>query len=207
MISPLPKAVIFDWDNTIINSHQVMLYAMNETRKVLGKKQQDTFSYGPRLDNLKSEFGEEWQVADKLYKSYLNENAIGKISLNEGILPLLKHLKNSDIYAAIVSNKIGELLRKEVSYFGLNQYFSKVVGSGDTEQDKPSPIPLFFALTESKIPPTIDVCYVGDGVIDIECAKSAGVRPIIYNNPELENYYTDVLKVKSFYQLLQYLST
>jgi phosphoglycolate phosphatase len=80
-----------------------------------------------------------------------------------------------------LSNNSSTNLLEEVTYFKLDSYFERVVGSCDIAEDKPSSTPLLFALEESTLPINREnVFFVGDSITDVLCAQNANCLHIIY---------------------------
>ena len=85
-----------------------------------------------------------------------------------------------------MSNKRGDLLRKEVEHSQLSPFLQSVVGANDAEFDKPHRAPLDYALVEMGIDPVSkegdksrSLWYVGDSHTDLEAALHAGFIPVI----------------------------
>ena len=82
----------------------------------------------------------------------------------------------------LVSNKIGITLRKEAAKLGIDKKFFAMIGSMDSNSDKPSRDPVDLALMGSDLDPQKDeIWFVGDTIADIECAYNSGCRPILYS--------------------------
>ena len=184
-----PKAVIFDWDNTLINSWPLIHYAIDETMEAMGKekwggkKVRETIHKSMR-ESFPAIFGNKWQEAGKIYKDSYN-----KVSNSTKLLPgsadLIKALSNANILLFVVSNKFGSNLRKEVQELNLEKYFFSVIGAQDANADKPSRDPVDLALMGSQIDPAKDLVYfIGDTVADIECAYNSSCKPIIFSDQE-----------------------
>ncbi len=196
-------AVLFDWDNTLVDTQDNISNALKHTIGVMGysNKAVDRNFNSSRKDYMISLFGNRWKKANKIYQQYLDEALLQNITLNPGVEEMLKTLKLYNIYTAIVSNKKNTNLRKEVSHFELDNYLDKIVGSGDTSADKPYALPLFFALDKSLLPINKkSVFFIGDSVTDILCAQNANCLPIVYSQSPLTNY-EDLLYFQCFGKL------
>ncbi|GHM58758.1 MAG: haloacid dehalogenase [Candidatus Mesenet longicola] len=203
MLEKIPKAIVFDWDNTLIDSQQSVSAAINHTLKQMGSDnlQASRHNYVSRKEFLVNLFGDGWQEAGAIYQQYLDQQSpLKDLSLNPGVVEMLRNLTQYNLYLAIVSNKDGNNLREEVAYLGLSHYFKKVVGSGDTPEDKPSPLPLLFALEDSNIKPSNEVLFVGDSITDVHCAQNANCLPVVYGKPMLD--YEDLLSFENFNQFM-----
>ncbi|XGA08307.1 MAG: HAD-IA family hydrolase [Wolbachia endosymbiont of Xenopsylla cheopis] len=203
MLEKVPKAILFDWDNTLVDSQQSVNAAIKHTLKQMGSDnlQASRHSYVSRKEFLTDLFGDKWHKADAIYQQYLDQQSpLKDLNLNPGVVEMLKNLKQYNLYLAIVSNKEGDNLRKEVAYLGLSHYFKKIVGSGDTPEDKPSSLPVLFALEDSGVKPSNEVLFVGDSITDVHCAQNANCLPIVYGKPMLG--YEDLLSFENFNQFM-----
>ncbi len=180
----LPRAVIFDWDNTLVDSwgtiHAALSrmfvamghtpWSLDETKQRVRQSLRDAF---PAL------FGDRWQEARTLYLEAFEAIHLERLSPLAGAADLLASLREQAIYCAIVSNKTGRLLRREVAALGWDDYFSAVVGAGDAVRDKPDPAPVGLALAKGGFHPDETVWFVGDTGIDIACAHRSGCYAVL----------------------------
>lgn len=193
-----PKALIFDWDNTLVNTwpaihdaYNHMLVAMGhepwtleETQQRVQKSMRDTF---PGL------FGDRWEEAAKIFYARFEESHIKQLAPHEGAETMLKTLCQKGYYLSVVSNKTGKYLREEADHLGWTKYFTKVLGAGDAQLDKPDPAPVDLALEGSGIARDSKVWFVGDTDVDLECAYNSGcigvlVRPQPPKEGEFDAY-------------------
>jgi len=179
-----PKAIIFDWDNTLIDSWQVINEAFNatfgefglaqwtlaETEQRVGKSMRDSF---PQL------FGDDWERAGEIFHNHFRDIHLDRLVPLPTADKALTDLSESGIYLAVVSNKTGSFLRAEAEKLGWDQHFGHMVGAGDAPHDKPSTDPVIMALKDSGISIGQDVWFAGDAVIDLECAQNAGCVPVL----------------------------
>lgn len=182
-----PKAVIFDWDNTLVDSWPVIRLALNNTLTFMGhepwsaervkrdvkKSMRDSF---PEL------FGERWEVAaDKYQQEYraIHLDALQGLPDAEATLQLLR---DAGLFVSIVSNKRGPTLRKELDKLAWNPYFASAVGSQDAERDKPDVAPAHLALKEFGQMQGPEIWFIGDTGADLECAKNLGATAILYGD-------------------------
>lgn len=201
-----PLAVVFDWDNTLVDTQDNIFNAIKHTIDLMGYSNTTAGrnSHESRKSYMVNLFGEQWKKANRIYQQYLDKALLQNITLNPGVEEMLKTLKSRNIYLAIVSNKKNTNLREEVAYFKLDSYFDRVVGSGDTAEDKPSATPLLFALEESVLPINKEnVLFIGDSITDIFCAQSANCLPIIYGQPI--NGYENLLCFQHFDKLTDFI--
>ncbi len=67
-----------------------------------------------------------------------------------------------------------------MEHLGWQPYFAQLVGADDAARDKPHPDPVHLALEGSNIQPGEHVWFIGDTVIDLECAQNTQCTPVLY---------------------------
>jgi phosphoglycolate phosphatase len=180
-----PKAVLFDWDNTLVNTWPVIHEALNKTFTELGHAPWPMDIVKQRVarsmrDSFPEIFGEDWQAAGEKYQSNFRAIHLERLKALEGAETMLAYLRKQPVYMAVVSNKKGVNLRLEVEHIKWGHFFDKVVGADDTPRDKPAPDMVYAALEGSGIKAGPDVWFVGDSHVDMECANAAGCVPVWY---------------------------
>jgi phosphoglycolate phosphatase len=183
-IIPKPRAILFDWDDTLIENWKPIHTALNHTLTAMGHEpwsfeRTRRKSRRSLRDSFPGLFGDRWEEARELFYASFPENHLETITVLSGAQDLLDLLSDADVYLGVVSNKQGRTLRRETAHLGWNRYFRRVVGAGDAGADKPAPAPVEMALAGSGIEPGEHVWFVGDGYIDIECARNAGCFAIL----------------------------
>ncbi len=179
-----PRAVLLDWDNTLVDSFPAIHGAMNDALAAMGHEPWSFEEFCARIalsmrGIFPRLFGDRVDEAQKVfYASYANRH-LDSIQPLPGATALLETLGESGFYLGVVSNKNGDYLREEVNHLGWQDYFGKVVGAMDAAEDKPSPLVIQLALEGSGIPPGKDVWFVGDNAVDIDCAESAGCLALV----------------------------
>jgi phosphoglycolate phosphatase len=84
-------------------------------------------------------------------------------------------LKRAGRLLAVCSNKPADFTCALLEHLGLAPHLDAVLGPGDVPRPKPAPDMLHAALARLGVP-AADALYVGDMMVDIECARAAGVR-------------------------------
>ena len=191
----VPSAIIFDWDNTLVDTWPVIHDSMNSTLKHLGHQ---TWSIEETRERVRKSlreafpdlFGDKWEVAREIFYKRFKKIHLERLVALHGAEGLLKLLFAKKIYLGVVSNKSGDNLRREADHLGWSKYFEQIVGAMDAEKDKPAIEPVLMALEGSKIRPSSDVWFVGDTKIDMECAYNSGCLPILIRNspPKIEEF-------------------
>lgn len=179
-----PKAVLFDWDNTLIDSWHAIQDAQNFTLSAFGLP---TWSIeetrervrGSMRDSFPVLFGDRWREAGEVFYKRFAERHMQTLVPVPGAAELLEELASSGIYLGVVSNKKGDYLRKEVEHLGWSRFFTRVVGAFDAACDKPAADPIYLALDASGLEAGEAVWLVGDSDVDIECAGRGGCYSVL----------------------------
>jgi phosphoglycolate phosphatase len=203
----LPKAILFDWDNTLVNTWQVAYDAMNIARESVGRLPftiEEFWSqpHHSMRDVAVTLFGEHHEKGQRIFYETVEKFHLKDLAFLQGAETLLQDLKNRGIYMGIVSNKEGKYLRKEVAHLGWLSYFKQIIGAQDTEEDKPSPVPVLAALHQSTITPGHDVWFVGDSIVDVHCARASGCIPVVMGHGEASQQ-EDIIHAKDCHGLAQ----
>lgn len=183
-----PKAVIFDWDNTLVDTWPLIQQSIDNTMQEMGKekwgleKVRDNVHKSMR-ESFPEIFGQDWERAGEIYKNTYRSIHLKQISLLPNALALIMKLYEKEILQFIVSNKIGLTLRKEVKCLEIDRLFFASVGAMDASSDKPSREPVELALLGSDLDPKKDeIWFIGDTIADVECAYNSGCTPIVYGH-------------------------
>ena len=179
-----PKAVIFDWDNTLIDSWLAIHDAQNHTLTAFGMEPwtlEETRRRvrGSMRDSFPALFGDRWQEAGEVFYARFAARHIETLAPLPGAEEMLEDLRAAGFHLAVVSNKKGHYLRAEAAHLGWDRYFDRLVGAFDAPRDKPAVDPVEMALEGSGIVPGRAVWFVGDADIDLECAANADCIPVL----------------------------
>ena len=179
-----PRAVLLDWDNTLVDTWPVIHDAMTVTLAAMGHEPWSIEKTRERVRRSMREafpelFGDRWEEARDIFYSRFHAIHIELLKTCAGAEDLLAALGARGIYAAVVSNKRGENLRREAAHLGWEDYFGHLIGAMDAERDKPAVEPVQLALAGSGVAAGSDVWFVGDTEIDLQCAHNAGCVPVL----------------------------
>jgi phosphoglycolate phosphatase len=183
-MSARPKALLFDWDNTLVDSwgtiHDAWAHTLTamghrpwtleETRANVRKSLRDSF---PEI------FGGRWEEARALYLARFKAIHLERLAPLPGAAELLEAARAQGLWLGVVSNKTGPILRREADRLGWTPLFGRLVGATDARADKPDPAVVEMALEGSGLAPGQEVWIVGDTGIDMECAFNAGCVPVL----------------------------
>ena len=127
---------------------------------------------------------------DEAYASFLRiytDHCCDLSVLYPGVLEGLEALKAKGVSMAVVTNKPILFTQLMLNHYGLEEYFSCVVGGDSLAEKKPSALPMQHAMAHlgSDSQTTL---MVGDSVTDIKAARAAGCAvvalPYGYNHGE-----------------------
>jgi phosphoglycolate phosphatase len=185
-LSIKPKAVVFDWDETLADTRSAIIFCMDKVLTNYNMPNWDIVKKEKR-DNAKSLkenfinfFGDNWVKAYDEYLCYYKQIFKKYVSLCPRVRETLELLRDQQVKLIIVSNKEKSLLLAEVNYLLKDISFWKILGNGVTDLNKPSSQPIEKAFRHSGIivNPS-NVWLVGDSKQDIECAYQAHCLPVL----------------------------
>jgi 2-phosphoglycolate phosphatase len=180
MIPQNPKALIFDFDGTLVDSYQAITASVNhvraahhlppltepEVRRCVGR--------GPAYLLKHTVPGTNLDVDLARYRAHHPSVLRSGTRLLPGVAQTLRSLKQSGLRLAVCSNKPRDFTRELLLFLSLSALIEIVIGPEDAARIKPAPDMLLAALTQLKMAPA-EALYVGDMVVDIETARAAGV--------------------------------
>jgi len=181
---PRPRAVLFDWDNTLVDNWETVRSGVNAALASFGREPWSYDETRARLitslrDNFPKLFGPEWPRAMDVFYATFKARHLETLKPLPGAAALLDGLGGRGLYLGVVSNKTGPILRTEATHLGWDRHFRRIVGATDAKVDKPAPDPVFMALDGSLIEAGPEVWLVGDAATDLECAYRAGCSAVL----------------------------
>jgi HAD superfamily hydrolase (TIGR01509 family) len=204
------STLLFDWDGTIVDSHQLGLTAFEQSFASLGMQFDHELYrrvYSPNWYSVYEAMGlppEKWQKADELWvENYGGQTA----QLVPDAKDTLASLHDKGYLLGVVSSGSDGRVRREISELELEHLFSVVVCNEQMTNKKPHPEGLETAMQRIDRLPE-QCCYVGDSPEDIEMGQRAGlftvgVRSAYPTSWRLKDQGPDVY-LDSFGQLSEY---
>ena len=179
-----PRAILFDWDNTLVDSWATIHEALNFLMRAMGVAEWSLADTRQRVRLSLREafplyFGDRWEEARDIYLGRFRAIHLERLTALPGREAMLRLLADEGVFLGVVSNKTGELLRREVARLGWTELFGSIVGAGDAPADKPAPEPVHLALAPSGVAAGEEVWFVGDTAIDMECAQNSGCIAVL----------------------------
>ncbi len=172
---------LFDLDGTIVDSNEIIIqsyqytYQKNVPNRNISRDK-IVEQIGPTLEDTLSHYAENEEHLQRLIDSYLyyyRKHEQEHFKLYDGILHLLKALKNKGYNLAIVTSKFEESAQPSIEHFGLHKLFDCVVTLDQVKRPKPDPESVYKAL--ECFPNAEQVIMIGDNPGDIAAGKNAGV--------------------------------
>ena len=182
-----PQAILFDWDNTLVDTWPTIHAALNEMMRAMGREEWSLEYVKANVkksmrDAFPEIFGDQWEEAAQHYQTAYRRMHLENLQPLEGALKVVEGLRASVPYVAIVSNKRGDTLRKELAHLKWQEHFDCAVGAGDAAHDKPHPEMVLHTLRQRDMGASKEIWFVGDTVVDLEVANASGCTPILYGD-------------------------
>ena len=181
----LPKAVLFDWDGTLVDTIPGLRMAHNYVRTSLGFEPWTEAQFWENLKRSSRElypdvYGDRAGQALKILHDYVDANHLNHLSELQYAKAVLQFLSGCGIPCGVVSNKRHDVLLREIDHLGWKDFFFDAMGAGVAARDKPSADPLFLMLdrTSRGLLPQ-EVWMVGDTETDIAAGMAAGCPTIL----------------------------
>lgn len=180
------KAIIFDMDGTILNTIDDITDSVNYALSMKNLPEKS-------VDDVKQAVGsgafqliekvvpahydeEEKKEVYQIYQEHYDQNSSNRTGPYDGILDLLKTLKEQDYKLAVVSNK-HEYLVHELNIKMFRNYFDVSIGMVEGIPIKPEPDMLLKAINLLNISKE-EVIFVGDSDVDMLTARNAKITSI-----------------------------
>ena len=178
------KAAIFDLDGTLTDTLESMAVAGNKTLEGVGleKRSIEEYKYfaGDGADTLVRRMlvaagDTECKLFDKAYNLYRKQFAIDctyKVKTYDGIMEMVKQMKDKGMKLAVLSNKPHARAVEVVYKFFGEGLFDIVQGQVDGVAKKPDPQGAILIAKKLGVE-TNECLYVGDTDVDMKTGKSA----------------------------------
>ncbi|OGT26825.1 MAG: hypothetical protein A3I77_07275 [Gammaproteobacteria bacterium RIFCSPLOWO2_02_FULL_42_14] len=182
------EAVLFDLDGTLLDTARDFFSVINELlsehKKPLAEFSVFRKNMAGTKDMVEFAFGKEHPGFDQLHSElemrYL-KNCTKHTCFFDEVESLLDYLDEQKIPWGIVTNKPTSTTQLVVQHFRLHHRTTCII-SGDTlPRKKPDPLPLQHACQLLGVP-CHEAVYIGDMQTDVEAAKRAGMKSIVFSH-------------------------
>lgn len=176
-----PKAILFDIDGTILNTHEYIYQAFQhslskhdkslareELQFIMGKPLEECYRILTSLEN----------VTDLMqtHKQFQLDNPHLAVPFDNTI-STLETIHGHGIQIAAVTNRARKSVLETLERSALMPYFDQVVAVEDVVNPKPEPEGIQKILTYFEVDPA-HAMMVGDSDVDVIAGKNAGVKTV-----------------------------
>jgi len=206
------NTILFDLDGTLIDTAPDLAYALNTLLEEAGLETKPfekikplvafggkaLIKFGFNYDEEHPEFSMRHQELLEIYTNNIDLNS----KPFEGVIPLIKILKDRQINWGIVTNKPEYLTQLLLQKLNINV---DVVVCGDTlEFSKPHPAPLLYACAQFSVDPKRCI-FVGDDKNDMLAGRNAGIKTVAvtYGYGNVEQNWNYDYKINHIQELLE----
>jgi phosphoglycolate phosphatase len=176
---PAFQAVLFDFDGTLADSYPAITASVNHVRGLYGLAPLTEAEVRPHVGRgpaalLAATVGHGGPADVAAYKAHHPLVLRTGTRLMPGAAEAVRSLHGHGLRLGVCSNKPVAFTRELLDYLGIADYFAVVLGPEDVAHPKPAPDMLKVALSRLGVTAAA-VLYVGDMVVDIDCARGAGL--------------------------------
>jgi len=195
------KCIIFDCDGTLVDSEylcnlgleiKLKEYKINASAKELVKKYKG-IKLSTILKSIESDYGLNLD-ADFIpsYRSIVDDLFQKELRACEGVDEMLTEIT---LPKCVASNGPLEKIKNALSLTQLNHHFNnKLFSAYQIDSWKPEPDLFLHAAKEMGFKAN-ECAVVEDTLVGISAAKSAGMRPILYDTQNIYNLTKDTYKI------------
>lgn len=177
------KSYIFDLDGTLLDSLTDLAASCNYALRINNMPERTIDEVRMFVGNGVRKLmeraipdGDRNELFQKTYTDFRDHYLIHNLdhtSPYNGIITMLKSLKDDGCNIAVVSNKFYAATQELVNHF-FGDYVSVAIGERDNIRKKPSPDTVFEALRQLNVEKDGAV-YIGDSDVDVMTAKHCGM--------------------------------
>ncbi len=177
------KSYIFDLDGTLLDSLTDLAASCNYALRINNMPERTIDEVRMFVGNGVRKLmeraipdGNRNELFQKTYTDFRDHYLIHNLdhtSPYNGIINMLKSLKDDGCNIAVVSNKFYAATQELVNHF-FGDYVSVAIGERDNIRKKPSPDTVFEALRQLNVEKDGAV-YIGDSDVDVMTAKNCGM--------------------------------
>lgn len=214
-----PKLIIYDWDNTLADTTQVVANVINKMRQELSYAPMTPdeimeYTGNPDRDWVIDLFKKRTDEFKQKYSDYYNQEVA---RLKTEFLPyareLLEKVQSLKILQAIVTNKDTPIAMRECRDLKANHFFNSFIGKDDVQNKKPAIDGVLKIIKTAQETTGIeihkeDVWFVGDTMIDAACAMNFGCKFLYVGklNWITPKYKDFVINITSLLEILSNIS-
>ncbi len=184
------RAVLFDMDGTLVDTHDLIYESFNKALHELNKKplSKEDFTYklfGKPVDSsVYSLVGissdREYHQLMAFFESAWIKN-LKKLKVLKDVPLTLRRLREKGRKLGVVSTSPRNIVAKTLEVAGIRSYFDVIIGGDDARNKKPHHEPVTNALKILGVAAK-NAIYVGDTIYDVQAGRSAGCYTVFLLN-------------------------
>ena len=176
------KALLFDFDGTLIDSAPDIADALNDTLASLGRPAVGEAQVRAWIgDGGRALLGKAiddpalaesaWPTFTAAYEALCGQRG----GVHEGVRPMLQRLRDEGVKLALLTNKESRFTHRLLQRYQLMPAFDAIVAGDSLPVKKPDPAVVHHALRLLGGIAPQESCLIGDSVTDVRCARAAGI--------------------------------
>ena len=181
------KYFIWDLDGTLIDSYTVILSSLKATLEDNGykisiedlKKEIISSSVSEYLTKLEKSFGINKEYINESYLK-LGSKRVNEIKLQKNAKEALEYIKSTGNFNMIFTHR-GKNTIDILKNNGILDLFDEIITSDMGYNRKPSPDAINYLVNKYNIDKN-NCYYIGDRLLDIECAINANIKSVLLKN-------------------------
>ncbi|MDR2203427.1 MAG: HAD family phosphatase [Nitrososphaerota archaeon] len=201
------EAIIFDWDATLANTQQAILFSFQQTlkkinltipdkhiKRCIGIGTAETFREILQQKTIKQQ--QQQPIDEELIKQLVESKSQIQISLKNkihlfpGAIEILNTVKQNKIKIGLASMNNQSVINTLIYDKKIEKYFQSIVTAEDVTQSKPHP-EIFLKCAQQLNTTPLKCIVIEDSLVGVKAAKTAGMHCIAittgaYNKKELE---------------------
>ena len=174
--APLPAAVLFDWDGTIVDTipmiYRANVVALREFGITMSREWYRE-RYTPDWRRSYRELGIPEDQWNAVAARWAEQMRTGSPRALPHARPAIRRLRSHGIRLGLVTASTRDVVEHNLGRLNLDGTFEAIRYADDVERSKPHPDALLEALDELGVGAG-DAIYVGDTTVDLEMAEAAG---------------------------------
>ncbi|MBU0628946.1 MAG: HAD family hydrolase [Nanoarchaeota archaeon] len=179
------KAVLFDMDGVLIDSHNAWFTRFNAALEHFGFKKINMEEFDMHIWAIN--FAETvsryfpGKTIDEVRKFYFDnfEKFVDLVKKMPHAEEALKIIKQKSLKLGVASNTQSNIVKEVLKRHNLIKYFDHIIGGEMVKKGKPDPEIILLGLSKMKMKPD-EILFIGDTIYDKQAAEAAKVKFIGY---------------------------
>jgi len=191
-----PRIILWDWDNTLVDTFDAVWSAQNEMRVHYGlgtwtqEEAKKAMNQSGR-NLIKDLVGAERAKEAREYFLERYAQNVRYLKLKENAKDVLDYTSKAGYINILASNKAKSVLLGEVKQLGVLEFFDKIIGAEEAAEDKPSKI--FTDKAIEDFDSSGWIISIGDGLSDVKMAHNYmnGISILVFTDAQSAEFETE----------------